>query len=150
MNFKFWLGLMMQSWLKYMGGTAVDLKKQSLERFYCSCFKCWGFSNKVFLKIKSLKKKKYPVAAKEKCCKVHANHIPLNAQTFSLSIFYKDLCRNFSQHQFCGLLFLSAVTFIFKMLFFLNRTLKFNYNLLLIRKILLLKFYAHAIKTGSR
>ena len=29
------------------------------ERFYCSCFKCWGFSNKVFLKkIKSLKKKK--------------------------------------------------------------------------------------------
>ena len=29
-----------------------------LERFYCSCFKCWGFSNKVFLKIKSLKKKK--------------------------------------------------------------------------------------------
>ena len=24
----------------------------------CSCFKCWGFSNKVFLKIKSLKKKK--------------------------------------------------------------------------------------------
>ena len=28
-----------------------------LERFYCSCFKYWSFSNKVFLKIKSLKKK---------------------------------------------------------------------------------------------
>ena len=29
-----------------------------LERFYCSCFKYWSFSNIVFLKIKSLKKKK--------------------------------------------------------------------------------------------
>ena len=28
-----------------------------LERFYCSCFKYWSFSNKVFLRIKSLKKK---------------------------------------------------------------------------------------------
>ena len=29
-----------------------------LERFYCFCFGYWTFSNKVFLKIKSLKKKK--------------------------------------------------------------------------------------------
>ena len=28
-----------------------------LERFYCSCFEYWSFSNKVFLKIKSPQKK---------------------------------------------------------------------------------------------
>ena len=32
-----------------------------LERFYCSCFKYWSFSNKVFLKMGSLKKKKKKV-----------------------------------------------------------------------------------------
>ena len=47
-----------------------------LERFYCSCFKCWGFSNKVFLKIKSLKKKKKK--KKKKSCRYRQQWCPVD------------------------------------------------------------------------
>ena len=42
-----------------------------LERFYCSCFKYWSFSNKVFLKIKSLKKKKKKICLPTHSCDAH-------------------------------------------------------------------------------